>query len=381
MTKKALKEELNKHKHRMESLLNKAKTEKRALSSDETLEFEEHKSKAHNIREQLKKLKNEEVNYLMNKNLTDIEKREYKSFADHIRSFVSGDIEKRESTLNKGESGSVIPKTIVNKIVEKLEDISPLYKFATKYHDKGTVIVPLEDNSSSTHSVAYVEEFAELTSSTGKLSSIELTGHLYGALTKISKSLLNNTDFDLVNYVVGKIARAVAKFIENEALNGSEKTKGIVGSYDAENMKVVLANKDKIASDELIDIQECVPDEFQSDCIWIMNRKTRKVIRKLKDGQGNYLFEKDSTAKWGYKLLNNDVFVTDNAKELGENDEAVIFYGDFSGLAIKETEKPEIQVLLEKFAAQHAIGVVVHGEIDAKVENTQKIAVGVTPTA
>ena len=56
------------------------------------------------------------------------------------------------------------------------------------------------------------------------------------------------------------------------------------------------------------------------------------------------------------------------------------FYGDFSGLAITEIEAMEIQILLEKFATQHAIGVVGYSELDAKVENTQKIAVAVAGT-
>ena len=68
----------------------------------------------------------------------------------------------------------------------------------------------------------------------------------------------------------------------------------------------------------------------------------------------------------------------EKAEKLGTASKPVIFYGDFSGLAIKETESMEIQILLEKFATQHAIGVVGYSELDAKVENTQKIAVAVS---
>ena len=45
-----------------------------------------------------------------------------------------------------------------------------------------------------------------------------------------------------------------------------------------------------------------------------------------------------------------------------------------SGLAVKMTEEMEIQVLREKYATQHADGVVAWVEMDAKVENAQKIA-------
>ena len=53
---------------------------------------------------------------------------------------------------------------------------------------------------------------------------------------------------------------------------------------------------------------------------------------------------------------------------------AAIYYGDMTGLAVKITEEMEIQVLREKYATQHADGVVAWIEMDAKVENAQKIA-------
>ena len=260
----------------------------------------------------------------------------------------------------------------------KVEEISPIYKLATKYNIAGTVNVPKEDETSDTITVAYATEFTELESHANKFATIELTGYLYGALTKISKSLLRNNNFDLTNWVVNKMAKKIAKFIEGELINGTEgKVSGVLRSYDATNMKVTLAKANAITADELIDLQELVPDAYQADCIFIMNKETRKAIRKLKDGQGNFLLEKDSTARWNYRLLDKEVYCTDNLVGLGEAGKAVVLYGDFSGLAVKESEKSEIQVLKEKFATQHAIGVVAWGELDAKVEDTQKIAVAV----
>ena len=51
-----------------------------------------------------------------------------------------------------------------------------------------------------------------------------------------------------------------------------------------------------------------------------------------------------------------------------------IYYGDMSGLAVKLSEDVSIEVLRERFATQHALGVVGWIEIDSKVENAQKIA-------
>lgn len=373
---KALEEKRNDLKTQMEAMLDKAKSEERAMSSDEISKFDELENEIKNIDETIKR--EEKRNMLENKEVKQeltVEERDINSFADYIRSVVEN---RAETNLAKGDNGAVIPKTIVNKIMSKVEDISPIYKLATKYNIAGTVNVPKEDETSDTITVAYATEFNELESHANKFATVELTGYLYGALTKISKSLLRNNNFDLTNWVVNKMAKKIAKFIEGELINGTEgKVSGVVRSYDAENMKITLAKANAITADELIDLQELVPDAYQGDCIFIMNKATRKAIRKLKDGQGNYLLEKDSTARWNYRLLDKEVYCTENLDALGEVDKAVVLYGDFSGLAVKESEKSEIQVLKEKFATQHAIGVVAWGELDAKVEDTQKIAVAI----
>ena len=104
-----------------------------------------------------------------------------------------------------------------------------------------------------------------------------------------------------------------------------------------------------------------------------MNRKTRKAIRKLKDGQGNFLLERDFTAKWGYTLLGKPVYTTDAVKEMSAGN-TVIFYGDLKGLAVKTSEEMHIQLLKEKYAEQHATGVLAFVGLDAKVQDTQRLA-------
>lgn len=380
---KGLEEKRNDLKGQMSTLLDTAKTEERAMTSEEISKFDELEKEIRNIDATIER--EEKRNSMENKEITKdvtVEERDVKSFADYIRNAVTGIENRAETNLAKGDNGAVIPKTIVKKIMEKVEDISPIYKLATKYNMGGVINVPKEDETSDTITVAYATEFTELESHSNKFATIELTGFLYGALTKISKSLLRNSDFDLTNWVVKKMAKKIAKFIERELIHGtSGKVTGIIGSYDTTNMKITLAKAGAVTADELIDLQESVPDDYQADSIWVMNRATRKAIRKLKDGQGNFLLEKDSTSKWGYRLLGNDVYCSDNVQALGTAGKPVVLFGDFSGLAVKEGEKTEIQVLTERFATQHAIGVVAWGELDAKVEDTQKIAVAVSGSA
>lgn len=380
MNEKELIENRNEKVTKMEEIINLAKEEKRVLSNDELETF-------NNLKEEVKSIDNtlaveKEMSNMNLEKVEDVkgltnEEKDVKEFANIIRTFNND-----ATQLTKGDNGAVIPTTIAKKIMDKVAEISPLYASATKYKAKGTLIIPKVDDSADDVTVDYATEFSDLVSHSNKFGSITLTGFLVGALTKISKSLLNNSDVKLVDFVIDRMAGFFARFYEKEGLNGTaNKISGIAGSYDATNMKVQLAKKSSITSDELIDIQEKVPDLYQADAYWIMNRATRKAIRKLKDGQGNYLLNQVFDKAWDYELLGKPVKCSENATALGTASKPVIFYGDFSGLAVKEAEEIEISVLKELYAAQHAIGVCGYAELDAKVENLQKIAVAVSGSA
>lgn len=384
MNEKELIERRNDLQERMEGILNVAKAENRAMNEEEIKNFDEIEKEIRNIDatlERKEKIDKMETKKIEDKKELTQEEKDIKAFAQFIRNVVNETPQNAETQLKKSDNGSIIPKTIAKKIIDKVIEISPLYASATRYDAKGTLAVPLYDNTTDDVTVDYATEFDDLVSHSGKFNTVELTGFLIGALTKISKSLINNSDFNLTDYVVTKMAEKFKLFYEGECLNGTtSKISGIVGSYDSTNMKITLANKSSITADELIDIQETIPDTYQTNAYWIMNRDTRKKIRKLKDSDGNYILNRAFNEKWDYELLGKPVYCSEKAEKLGTASKAVIFYGDFSGLAIKETEAMEIQILLERFATQHAIGVVGYSELDAKVENTQKIVVAVSGT-
>lgn len=355
----------------MDNLLKGAKEETRALTEQEATRFDEVKNEIAGLDKTIAAL--DEARSLEKKEpakkaeTRTQEEAETRAFGNYIRGLVE---ERADVNLTVGANGAVIPSSIANKIIQKVYDISPIYQLATRYNIGGTLSTPYYDESAGTIEMAYADEFAELESTSGKLGSIELKGFLAGALSKVSKSLVNNSQFDIVSFVVTKMAEAISTWIERELLNG---TLNKVEGLSTVKQTVIAAATEVLTADELIDVQEEVPDAFQGNAIWIMNKTTRKAIRKLKDGQGNYLLNRDATARWGYTLLGKDVYTSDNMSGMKAGKTA-IYYGDMSGLAVKLAEDVSIQILREKFATQHAIGVVGWIEIDSKVENAQKIS-------
>ena len=300
---------------------------------------------------------------------SDKTEAEERAFAQYI---VDSKAEFRAGELTMSANGAVIPTSIVNKIISKVKEISPLYAMATKYNIGGTITIPYYDESTSAITMGYVEEFTELESHVGQFKSIELKGYLAGTLSVLSLSLINNSQFDVLGYIVNKMAEAIANWVEKELLHGtSQKITGLSNISAA--MTVTAASQTAITADEIMELQDKVIDAFQNGACFIMNRETRSAIRKLKDSDGNYLLNRDISAKWGYTLFGKDVYTTDNADTMAAG-KTVIYYGDFSGLAVKLSEDASINVLREKYATQHAVGVYAYMELDSKIENAQKIA-------
>ena len=360
----------------MQGILDKAKAETRAMTEAEQTKFTEIEGKIKAIdttiqaEERARVIANYKRTATGGDQLTDDEKRavkEEKAFENYIRGVVE---ERADVNLTTGDNGAVIPSSIANKIIKKVYDICPIYQLATRYNVGGTLSIPYYDESSQTITMAYATEFNELESTSGKFLSIQLSGYLAGALSKISKSLINNSKFDIVNFVIGAMGDAISKWIEKELLVG---TSGKIAGLSTVTLSVTAAAATAITADELIDVQEEVPDVYQGSAIWIMKRSTRKAIRKLKDSEGNYILNKDATSKWGYTLFGKDVYTSDNMPAMAAGNTAV-YYGDMSGLAVKVSEDINIEVLRERFATQHVVGVVGWLEADSKVENAQKIA-------
>ena len=212
------------------------------------------------------------------------------------------------------------------------------------------------------------------TADSGKvvLDQVELNGFLGRCLAKISNSLINNTKFDVVGFIEAKMAQAIALFIEGELLHGTnQKIEGLRGI--SEDMTIETEGAGVVSVDDLMDVQDAVVDKYQANAYWIMNKKTRSDIRKLKDREGQYLLNRDLNAKWGYTLLGKDVYCSD-AMDNVQAGKTPVFYGDYTGLAVKISEAPNMQVLRERYAEEHMTGVLAFVELDAKVADTQKIA-------
>lgn len=202
--------------------------------------------------------------------------------------------------------------------------------------------------------------------------TIDLTGFLSGVLCKISKSLLNSTDLDLTNFVIGKMAMAIAVFIDKETFTGTVNKITGLSNLDA-GQKVTTAAANAITVAELITLQDKLKSAFQGGAIWAMAPATWTAVKKVLAGTSNYELNASIENGFSGRLLGKPVYVTDQCDALAAGKNSVWYINPAQALASKTVED-SLQVLNEKYATQHAIGLVAWLELDIKIQNQQAVA-------
>ena len=381
---KKLYEKKNSLLNEMEDILNKAKEETRSFTEEEKSRVEEIKSEIRGLEQVI--ANEEELRSFDKSNITGAtgnsekttEERQQEEVEKEERQFIDAVATGEIRNLTAGNNGGIIPVTIASDIIDTVKELCPLLDHADIYHVAGELRLPkFKATSSSAGGVAtpiaasYVNEFTELTESTAQFETINLTNQIIGVLVKMSKSLLNRANFDVRSFIVNKVAKTIVEFLEKEMLIANAGK--IQGAINTTN-EVVAANQDKLDTTDLVDVQMAIPSAYQKNCMWIMHKDILKALRKLKTADGQFILNADVTAPFGYTILGKPVYLSDSMPKNIAAGQDVMLYMDASGYAVKMTKSMEIQMLMEKYATQYAVGICAYVEIDAKIADENKIA-------
>lgn len=359
-------------KKQLDDLVAKADAEERAMSEDETKEFDAAEKEIKEIdatldREERARGITEVQQPTENHEMTQEERAaaDEKAFADFIMNRVT---ENRagEIQLTQGNNGAIVPTTIANRIIKSVRDMVPFLQLSDVVYTNGKLSVPVYGEDSTNYIKAdYVDEGTELTDNIGKFTTIDLTGYVVGSLALVSNKLKDNTDINVVDFVVNQVAEAIAEKLEKEFVTGSTKIIGITSATKG----ITAASATAITYDELVSLKHSLKQRFRAHARWIMNPATYTALCKLKDGNGQPYFKEDE-----YKILGLPVIESDSMPTIAASAKAIVC-ADLSGYTIKATKSVEIQVLREKFSTKNMLGVLAFGEYDAKITDSKKIAV------
>jgi len=272
------------------------------------------------------------------------------------------------------EGGYLVPDEFERTLIRALEEENIFRKLAkiitTSSGDKKIPVVATKG------SAAWVEEEGIIPESDDSFGLISIGAHKLATIIRVSEELLNDSVFDLENYIAKEFARRIGAKEEEAFLvgDGSGKPTGILNATGGAGIGATAASSTAITFDEVIDLYHSLNSPYRKNAVFITNDTTIKAIRKLKDGNGQYLWQTSTTAGGPDTILDRPILTSAYMPSIAAGAKSIAF-GDFSYYWIADRQGRTFQKLTELYAATGQIGFRGTQRVDGKLVLSEAVKV------
>ena len=289
-----------------------------------------------------------------------------KAFWSQMRGRVSPEVYAALQVGTLSEGGYTVPDEFDRQLIEGLEDENIMRGLVHIIRTgSGEHKIPIV---ASHGTGSWVEEEQQIPESDDAFSQVTLTAHKFATMIRISRELLNDSAFDLAAYIAHEFVRRAGAAEEQAILtgDGSHKPIGLLHATLGAQTGVTAASATAITADELIDFQHSLKSGYRRKAVWIMNDATISAIRKLKDGQGQYIWQPGIKEGAPDMLFNQRVLMSNYMPLIGSGNK-VILYGDYSYYWLAEREGRTLERLNELYAVTDQVGFKMTERLDGRL--------------
>jgi HK97 family phage major capsid protein len=291
----------------------------------------------------------------------------YKSaFWGAMRNKVHPSVQNALQIGEDSEGGFLVPDEYENQLVQALQEANVLRNLCnvinTSHGDRKIPVV------ASHGSAAWMDEEGAFNESDDAFTQVTLSAYKLGTMLKVSDELLNDSYFDLKAYIAAEFARRIGAAEEEGFItgNGISKPTGLLNATGGASLGVTAASATAITMDEVLDLYHSLKSAYRKNATFLVNDATVKAIRKLKDGQGQYLWQPSVQAGTPDTILNRPVIST-QFMPTAEAGAKTILFGDFKYYWIADRQGRTFKRLNELYAANGQVGFLASQRLDAKL--------------
>lgn len=286
-----------------------------------------------------------------------------KAFWKQVRDAGSYEIRNALQVGADSEGGYLCPDTFENQLVAGLtsrgiiRSLSHVISTSSGQHKIPVV--------ASRGTAAWVEEEGAIPEGDDAFGQQYIGAHKVGTLIKVSEELLNDSAFDLEDYFITEFARRIGNKEEEAFLtgNGTGKPTGILNTA---GVGVTTASATTITADELIDLFYSLDAPYRVNAVWVLNDATMKIVRKLKDSTGQYLWQKALHEGDHETLLGKPIYHSPYAPTVAAGAKPILF-GDLSYYWIGDRQGITFRRLNERYADTGQVGFIATKRLDGKL--------------
>ena len=264
------------------------------------------------------------------------------------------------------EGGYLVPDEFESTLVDALEDENIFRKLAkvvtTSSGDRKIPVVASKGTAS------WIDEEGAIPESDDSFGQVSIGAYKLGTLIKVSEELLNDSVFNLETYIATEFARRIGNK-EEEAFftgDGSGKPTGILAATGGAQLGVTTAGAAAITLDEILDLFYSLKAPYRNKAVFVMNDATVKAIRKLKDSQGQYLWQPSIQAGTPDTIVNRPLYTSAYVPAVAAAAKTIAF-GDFSYYWVADRQGRMFKRLNELYAATGQVGFIATQRVDGKL--------------
>ena len=247
-----------------------------------------------------------------------------------------------------GKDGGLEPTYTTQSIVQRMQEASPAWAQATHVPSvNGFLQVPREVDIAKAGFVGELEEAQHVNAG---FQYVTLADKRIGAQLQLTRTMLDMTPVDLLNYAVTRVGAAAGYAVERAMFVGSKdhpdkSFSPILGNNDP-SQQITLKTPGVPTVEELIDIKNTINPSYLPGCAWYVSRAVFNVISKLKDGNGEYLLFKSNVPVNGspQTLMGMPIFVTD---ALAGADQQIVFGNMSRGYVVTDNSSTRLDVITD----------------------------------
>ena len=264
------------------------------------------------------------------------------------------------------EGGYLVPDEYERTLVEALEEENVFRQMAkvikTSSGDRKIPVVASKGTAS------WIDEEGAFPESDDSFGQVSIGAYKLGTMIKVSEELLNDSVFDLQSYISREFARRIGAKEEEAFFTGDGKGKplGVLAAKGGAEAGVTAASATAVTADELMDLYYALKSPYRKKSVWVLNDSTIKAIRKLKDGNGQYLWQPSLTAGTPDTILGRPVKTSAYMPSIAAGAKSIAF-GDFSYYWIADRQGRSFKRLNELFAATGQVGFLASQRVDGRL--------------
>lgn len=291
---------------------------------------------------------------------------EYKrAFWNSMRNKNSYEIQNALSIGTDSEGGYLVPDEYEKKLVEALEDEVFFRSLATVIKtSSGDRKIPIVTSKGE---AAWIDEGGQFPESDDSFGQTSIGAHKLATMIKVSDELLNDSVFNIEQYISKEFGRRIGTK-EEEAFfigDGTGKPIGIFNKTSGADIGVTAATT-SITFDDVMDLYYSLRAPYRNKATWLLNDSTVKAIRKLKDGNGNYIWQPSVREGEPDRILNRPYRTSIYVPELAAGNRVMAF-GDYSYYWIADRQGRSFKRLNELFATTGQVGFLASERVDGKL--------------